>query len=73
MGSKGSSQPQTTTTSSSPPPQVLAEYQGLVDRATNVANQPYQAYQGEQVAPLSNQTTSGLGQISQYVKSARPG
>jgi hypothetical protein len=73
MGSKGSSTPQTTTTSSSPPPQVLAEYQGLVDRATNVANQPYQAYQGEQVAPLSYQTQTGLGGINQYANAAQPG
>ena len=73
MGSKGSSSPQTTTSSSSPPPQVLAEYQGLVDRATTVANQPYQAYQGEQVAPLSYQTQAGLGGINQYANAAQPG
>ena len=73
MGSKGSSSPQTTTTSSSPPPQVMAEYQALTDRATNVANQPYQAYQGELVAPLSNQTQAGLGQVGQYANAAQPG
>src|SRR5882672_651635 len=73
MGSKGGSSPQTTTTSSSPPPQVMAGYQALTDRATNVANQPYQAYQGEQVAPLSYQTQAGLSGINQYANAAQPG
>jgi hypothetical protein len=72
MGSKGGTTQQTSTQSSSgPPPQVLAEYQGLVDRATNVANQPYQPYQGEQVAPLASQTLQGLGQIGQYANAAQ--
>jgi hypothetical protein len=73
MGQKGGSTQQTSTaSSSSPPPQVMAEYQGLVDRATNVANQPYQPYQGEQVAPLTSQTLQGLGGISQYANAAQP-
>jgi hypothetical protein len=71
MGSKGGSTQQTST-SSGPPPQVMAEYQGLVDRATNVANQPYQPYQGEMVAPLTPQTQAGLGGISQYAGAAQP-
>jgi hypothetical protein len=50
----------------------MAEYQGLVDRATNVANQPYQPYTGEQVAPLTSQTLSGLGGISNYANTAQP-
>lgn len=73
MGSKGGSTQQTSTSSSSsPPPQVMAEYQSLVDRATNVANQPYQPYQGELVAPLSSQTNAGLGGISQFANTAQP-
>lgn len=71
MGSKGSTTQQTSSTSG-PPPQVMAEYQSLVDRATNVANQPYQPYQGEMVAPLSSQTLSGLGGVNQYANSAQP-
>jgi Phage tail lysozyme/Chaperone of endosialidase len=71
MGQKGGTTQQTSS-SSGPPPQVMAEYQGLVDRATNVANQPYQPYTGEQVAPLSSQTLSGLGGISQYSGAAQP-
>jgi hypothetical protein len=50
----------------------MAEYQSLVDRATNVANQPYQPYQGEQVAPLTSQTNAGLGGINQYANAAQP-
>jgi hypothetical protein len=50
----------------------MAEYQSLVDRATNVANQPYQPYQGELVAPLTSQTNAGLGGISQYSGAAQP-
>jgi hypothetical protein len=71
MGSKGGTTQQTSS-SSGPPPQVMAEYQGLVDRATNVANQPYQPYQGELVAPLTSQTNAGLGGISQYAGAAQP-
>ena len=40
-------------------PQVLATIRALVNRATGVANTPYTAYPGEQVAPLSNQTILG--------------
>ena len=57
---------------SSPPPQVLANYQGLVNRATGVANTPYTPYPGEQVAPLSNQTQQGLGAVNQYASAAQP-
>ena len=71
MGQKGGTTQQTSS-SSGPPPQVMAEYQSLVDRATNVANQPYQPYQGEQVAPLSGQTLQGLGGINSYANSAQP-
>ncbi len=71
MGSKGGTTQQTSS-SSGPPPQVMAEYQSLVDRATNVANQPYQPYQGEMVAPLSSQTLQGLGGINSYANSAQP-
>ena len=73
MGQKGGSgQPQTVTSSSSPPPQVLAQYEGLVNRATQQANQPYQQYPGELVAPLSYQTQAGLGGINQYAGAAQP-
>ena len=71
MGSKGGTTQQTTS-SSGPPPQVMGEYQALIDRATNVANQPYQPYQGEMVAPMTGQSQYGLGGISQYAGAAQP-
>ena len=72
MGSLLGGGSNTTTSSSSPPPQVLANYQGLVNRATGVANTPYTAYPGEQVAPLSNQTVTGLANVDQYGYAAQP-
>jgi hypothetical protein len=68
----GGSGSQTTTQSSSPPPQVQADYQGLVNRATTVANTPYTPYSGEGVAPLSNQMLAGLGGVNQYANTAQP-
>ena len=73
MGSVcGGSSNQTTTNSSSPPPQTLADYQGLVNRATSVANTPYTPYPGEQIAPLSNQTVTGLSNLDKYAYAAQP-
>jgi hypothetical protein len=73
MGSKGgSSQTTQSSQSSSPPPQVMADYQALVNRATDQANTPYTQYPGELVAPISNQTTQGLGGINSYANSAQP-
>ena len=63
---------QTTSTSQSPPPQIQADYQGLINRATAVANTPYTPYPGEQVAPLSNQTQAGLANMDQYAYAAQP-
>lgn len=73
MGSKGgSNQTSTTQSSSSPPPQVMADYQALVNRAANNANTPYQQYPGELVAPLSNQTAAGLGNVNSASGAAQP-
>ena len=68
----GSSNANTTTNTSSPPPQTLADYQGVVNRGTAVANTPYTPYPGEQVAPLSNQTNTGLANVNQYAYAAQP-
>ena len=72
MGSVLAGGSNTSTSTQSPPPQVLANYQGLVNRATGVANTPYTPYPGEQVAPLSNQTQQGLGAVNQYASAAQP-
>ena len=62
----------TSTSTTSPNSQVLGDYQALVNRATGVANTPYTAYPGEQVAPLSNQTNTGLANVDQYAYAAQP-
>ena len=68
----GGSSSQTTTNSSSPPPQTLANYQAGINRATAVANTPFTPYPGEQVAPLSNQTVTGLSNLDKYAYAAQP-
>src|SRR6516162_3212221 len=71
FGGSGGNTQQTTSTSS-PPPQVMADYGALINRATGVANTPWQPYHGEMVSPLSPQTLSGLGTINQYAGAAQP-
>ena len=72
MGNTSKNQPQTSTSTSSLPPQISADYQGLVNRATGVANTPYQPYQGEGVAPLTPQTLTGLNQVNNTSQEAQP-
>jgi hypothetical protein len=73
MGQKGGTSSTTNqSSSSSPPPQVMAEYQGLVNRATDQSNTPYQQYSGEEVAPLSGQTTAGLSGVNSAAGAAQP-
>lgn len=55
---------QSTQTSSSPPANVLANYQALVDRATNVANTPYQPYNGQVVPDLTQNQNQAFNQLS---------
>jgi len=71
-GGGGSGNPNTTTNQSSPPPQTLANYEAGVNRATAVANTPWTPYPGEQVAPLSNQTVTGLSNLDKYSYAAQP-
>lgn len=53
-----------TSQTSSPPPQVLANYQALVDRATNVANTPYTPYNGQVVPDLTQNQQQAFNQMS---------
>jgi hypothetical protein len=69
MGSKGSN---TTTSSSAPPPWLSSAYQDVLGRATSAANQPYQAYTGELVAPVNAEEQAGIGGINQYANWAQP-
>jgi len=67
----------TTTQSVSIPPEVLARYNAVNARAESVAQQPFQAYGGEFVAPLTptqyagiNATNAAAGQAQPYYNAA---
>ena len=61
MSGGGSS---TTTSSSTVPPQFLNAYQNTVNRATQVASTPYQAYSGQLVAGFTPQQLQAQQQVS---------
>lgn len=69
----GSKSPQTTTTVNTPPPQVLAQYQKVTDQANQVAQTPYQSYNGELVAGMNGQQGLGVSGINNYANSAQGG
>lgn len=62
----------TTTTSTGPNPQAAAAYSNLLSQAGGVAATPYQAYQGQLVAPVNAQQQTGIGTINQYATAAVP-
>jgi hypothetical protein len=67
--SKGS---QTTTTSTAPNPQAEQDYATLLASAGEVAATPYQAYQGQLVAPTNQQQQTGIGTVNQYATAGVP-
>lgn len=67
--SKGSN---TTTTSTTPDPVAMATYYNMLGRAQGVASTPYEAFTGEEVAPINAQQTAGIGQINQNAGFAKP-
>lgn len=71
-GNKGGSNPQTTTSTSGPPANVSAAYDALIGRATNVANQPLQQYQGAQIAGFSPMQQRAMETISNAQGTATP-
>jgi hypothetical protein len=68
MGTKN----QTSTTNTAPNPQAGAAYQSLLQRASGVADTPYQSYNGELVAPVNAQQNLGIGNINQGAGFAQP-
>lgn len=68
MGGKST----TSTQSVAIPPEVLARYSAVNKRAENVAQQPFQQYGGEFVAPINQQQQAGFGNINQAATSAQP-
>ena len=63
---------QTTTQSVSIPPEVMARYNSVNARAEEVAQQPFQNYSGEFVAPLNQTQESGVKATSDYSQYAQP-
>lgn len=70
MGGKG--RPSVSTSTVTIPPEVLARYNAVNLRAENVAQQPFQLYGGEFVAPLTQTQQAGISNISQAAGSAQP-
>lgn len=62
----------TSTSTVSIPPEVLARYNAVNARAEDVAQQPFQAYGGEFVAPLNEVQQQGISQTQQYSQAAQP-
>ena len=69
-GGKGSTSTQSQTVSI--PPEVLARYNAVNARAENVAQQPFQQYGGEFVAPLTPTQTAGIEATSKASQLAQP-
>lgn len=80
MGGKGSSGASgsggqtnsTVTQTTTPPPELMDSYRNLINRATNVANTPYQQYGGQLVADFTPQQQQGFNQVGQYANAAAP-
>lgn len=71
MSKKGSNS-NVSTSYSGPPAPVANSYYELMQRAQNVASTPYEAYGGEQVAPLTNEQWQGIGGVNNYANFATP-
>ena len=72
MGGGGKGGTSSSTTTVSIPPEVLARYNAVNARAEQTAQQPFQAYTGEFVAPLTGVQQAGIGQTQQYSEAAQP-
>jgi hypothetical protein len=62
----------TTTQSVAIPPEVMARYNAVNTRAENVAQQPFQQYGGEFVAPITPTQQLGIGQTIGASQMAQP-
>lgn len=54
------------------PPEVLARYNAVNARAEAVASQPFQAYTGQFVAPLSQTQQAGIAGTNAAANAAQP-
>lgn len=62
----------TTTTTTAPNPVAGRNYKEVLNRASDVASTPYQAYQGELVAPINAQQQMAINNINQNAGFAMP-
>ncbi len=62
----------TTESTTAPNWQAMQQYSNLLNRAANVASTPYQAYGGEEVAPINQQQQLGIGNINANAGFANP-
>lgn len=68
MGSKTTTQNTTT----APDAAAYSAYQATLGKAARAANQPFQSYTGEMVAPVNAQQNAGIGNINAAFGSAAP-
>src|SRR6266702_5110875 len=62
-GGKGGTSTQSQSSSVQIPQEVLQRYQDVNSKAADAANQPFQTYGGQFVAPLTGTQTAGIQQI----------
>lgn len=72
MGGKSGGGGTTTVNNTQPPQAVLDAYTSLINRGTQVASTPYQAYQGQQVAGLTPMQQQAFQNINNAQGAAQP-
>lgn len=70
--SGGGGNTKSTVTQSNLPAYAQPYYEGMMDRAMQQSQQPYQPYQGQRLAGESGATQTGLGMMSNYAQSGTP-
>ena len=68
----GGGKTSTSTSSVQIPPEVLARYNAVNQYAGQVAQTPYQPYQGQFVAPMTGQQNAAISNINQAAGQAQP-
>ncbi len=69
MGGGGPSSTTSTVTQSNLPSYAKPYYQALMDRGLKESQQPYEAYQGDRLAGMSDSTQQGLDATKAYANS----
>jgi hypothetical protein len=63
---------QSTTTSQTPNPTALAAYNNLIGSAQQVGSTPFIPYTGQQVAPQTPETNTGIMGVNEFAGAAQP-